>query len=71
MLIGVIPIFVLDGEAPLLKYGAIEKRINGNKAPTKTHIVRKRLNSFQKQVSIDLMLKCKEKNFKVLSRYKN
>ncbi|XP_026806893.1 flap endonuclease GEN [Rhopalosiphum maidis] len=49
LLIGVIPIFVLDGEAPLLKYGAIEKRINGNKAPTKTHIVRKRLNSFQKQ----------------------
>ncbi|XP_060835112.1 flap endonuclease GEN [Rhopalosiphum padi] len=49
LLIGVIPIFVLDGEAPLLKYGTIEKRINGNKAPTKTHIVRKRLNSFQKQ----------------------
>lgn len=52
LLIGAIPIFVLDGEAPLLKYGAIEKRINGNKAPIKTHVVRKRLNSFQKQCEL-------------------
>jgi len=53
LLIGAIPIFVLDGEAPVLKYGAIEKRINGNKAPIKTNIVRKRLNSLQKQVSLN------------------
>ncbi|XP_025200193.1 flap endonuclease GEN isoform X2 [Melanaphis sacchari] len=52
LLIGVIPIFVLDGEAPLLKYGAIEKRIGGNKGSMKTHIVRKRLNSFQKQCEL-------------------
>jgi len=56
LLIGAIPIFVLDGEPPLLKYSAIEKRINGNKAPIKTNIIRKRLNSLQKQVSIDLMI---------------
>lgn len=56
MLIGAIPIFVLDGEPPLLKYDTIEKRINGNKAPIKTNIIRKRLNSLQKQVSIDLMI---------------
>lgn len=56
MLIGAIPIFVLDGEPPLLKYGTIEKRINGSKAPIKTNIIRKRLNSLQKQVSIDLMI---------------
>jgi len=56
LLIGAIPIFVLDGEPPLLKYGTIEKRINGNKAPIKTNIIRKRLNSLQKQVSIDLMI---------------
>jgi len=56
LLIGAIPIFVLDGEPPLLKYDTIEKRINGNKAPIKTNIIRKRLNSLQKQVSIDLMI---------------
>ncbi|XP_060873561.1 flap endonuclease GEN [Metopolophium dirhodum] len=52
LLIGAIPIFVLDGEPPLLKYGTIEKRINGNKAPIKTNIIRKRLNSLQKQCEL-------------------
>lgn len=64
LLIGAIPIFVLDGEPPLLKYGAIEKRVNGNKAPIKTNIVRKRLNSLQKQVSLDLIIKYNKKNGK-------
>lgn len=55
MLCGAIPIFVLEGEAPQLKYDVIEKRINGNnKAPTKKNVIRKRLNSLQKQVSVDI-----------------
>lgn len=54
LLIGAIPIFVLEGEAPQLKRAVIEKRINvnNNKVPT-NNIVRKRINLLQKQVSIN------------------
>jgi len=53
LLVGAIPIFVFEGEAPRLKQSTIEKRIHGNnKAPTKNNVVRKRLNLLQKQVSI-------------------
>lgn len=52
LLVGVIPIFVLEGEAPQLKQNTIEKRlIRNNKTPTTSNVVRKRLNSLQKQVS--------------------
>lgn len=51
MLIGAIPIFVLEGDAPQLKLVTIEKRLNINtEAPAKNNIVRKRLNTLQKQV---------------------
>lgn len=51
LLIGAIPIFVLEGEAPKLKHNIIEKRLNGNiRAPVMKNIVRKRLNTLQKQV---------------------
>lgn len=51
LLIGAIPIFVLDGDAPQLKLVTIEKRLNINtEAPAKNNIVRKRLNTLQKQV---------------------
>lgn len=53
LLVGAIPIFILEGEAPQLKQSTMDKRLNGNnnnKAPTKNNIVRKRLNSLQKQV---------------------
>lgn len=53
LLVGAIPIFVLEGEAPQLKQNTIEKRIyRNNKAPIKNNVVRKRLNLLQKQVSI-------------------
>lgn len=54
LLIGAIPIFVLEGEAPQLKQAIIKKRINvnNNKVPT-NNIVRKRLNLLQKQVSVN------------------
>lgn len=54
LLVGAIPIFVLEGEAPQLKQNTIEKRlIRNNKIPTtsNSNVVRKRLNSLQKQVS--------------------
>lgn len=52
LLVGAIPIFVLEGEAPQLKQNTIEKRlIRNNKIPTTSNVVRKRLNSLQKQVS--------------------
>jgi hypothetical protein len=57
-LLGTIPIFILEGEAPLLKQDIIEKRLNNNnKALTKNNvIVRRRLNSLQKQVSINFII---------------
>lgn len=75
LLVGAIPIFVLEGEAPQLKQIIMEKRINinNNKAPTNNKIVRKRLNLLQKQVStcIDniFILKMSKETNKLL--YKN
>lgn len=59
LLIGAIPIFILEGEAPQLKQVTIEKRINGNnnENPKNNIIVRKRLNLLQKQVSVHRLKK--------------
>lgn len=52
LLVGATPIFVLEGEAPQLKQNTIENRlIRNNKIPTTCNVIRKRLNSLQKQVS--------------------